>query len=158
MSTDATQPIRTLEERLARSTDRSGPCWIWIGAKRDGYGRLTWAGKRFQSAHRLAWEAVHGPIPAGLLVCHTCDVRACVRPEHLFLGTPGDNARDRERKGRGHDRRGSRNGNARLSVQDVRSIRVALDLGVSQGALARRHAVKQATIWEIAHKKTWVGV
>lgn len=73
------------------------PCILWAGTRNpDGYGKR---GDNY--AHRLAWEAAFGPIPPGLCVLHRCDVRPCVNPEHLFLGTKGDNARDREAKGRG---------------------------------------------------------
>jgi hypothetical protein len=70
-------------------------CWLWEGYVRSGYGRL-----RGKSVHRLAWEEVNGPIPAGLSICHRCDVRLCCNPEHLFLGTNADNNRDMSAKGR----------------------------------------------------------
>jgi hypothetical protein len=56
-------------------------------------------------AHRLAWEEANGPIPAGMYVCHTCDVPACVNVEHLFLGSQSDNMKDMAAKGRHHNQR-----------------------------------------------------
>lgn len=78
---------------------RGKGCWLWgAGCFASGYGAFAWNGKTWR-AHRLMWELTNGPIPAGMHVLHTCDTPACVRPDHLFLGTHGDNMRDRWRKG-----------------------------------------------------------
>lgn len=79
--------------------DRSGVCWIWTGALTSrGYGHL-YAGKTVR-AHRFAFERAHGPLGAGVVVCHRCDNRLCVRPDHLFAGSLSDNMRDMVAKGR----------------------------------------------------------
>lgn len=75
-------------------------CWIWIGGTRsDGYGQLSISGKT-KVAHRVAYELYVGEIPEGMNVCHTCDVKSCVNPNHLFLGTQSDNMYDCVNKGR----------------------------------------------------------
>lgn len=76
------------------------PCVEWQGARTaSGYGNRFRHG-RYVGAHRIAWEETFGPIPEGLCVLHRCDNRPCINPEHLFLGTKGDNIRDAIAKGR----------------------------------------------------------
>lgn len=76
-------------------------CWYWMGqVDRDGYGKVRFNGK-YPTAHRASYEMHIGPISPGLCVCHSCDEPSCVNPDHLWLGTVADNARDREAKGRG---------------------------------------------------------
>lgn len=79
-------------------------CWEWTGPLlHNGYGRFHINGKQVK-AHRASYEEHKGPIPEGLLVCHACDNRKCINPEHLWLGTAKDNAVDRQLKGRGRGR------------------------------------------------------
>jgi hypothetical protein len=91
-------------------------CWEWtasrVGRNRPGggYGQFWCSEKQTQlKAHRVAWEQANGPIPAGMLVCHRCDNPGCVRPDHLFLGTPKDNTVDMVQKGRDWKHAGARN-------------------------------------------------
>lgn len=161
----------TLLERFWARVDRSGECWEWRGQRqRQGYGQLGWAGKRY-AAHRFAWAITNGPIPDGLVVCHRCDNPGCVRPEHLFLGTHRDNARDRVAKGRGsrgedhwtrkHPERmrplsGEQNPAARLRLEQVLEIRRRYaEGGVSMKRLAAEFGVNVTNIFYIVHRKTW---
>jgi hypothetical protein len=77
-------------------------CWLWTASFRiGGYGNFMFRGKPHK-AHRVSWILTHGEIPDGALVCHSCDTPACVRPDHLFLGTHQDNMQDMNAKGRHH--------------------------------------------------------
>lgn len=90
----------TPKTRFWSKVDTSGECWRWLGSKNShGYGDLRIGGIH-KLAHRAAWEFENGTIPSGLFVCHHCDVRDCVRPDHLFLGTNSQNMRDAWKKGR----------------------------------------------------------
>lgn len=76
------------------------PCWEWVASKlSEGYGQF-WTEDGRQLSHRFSWKLEHGFIPDGMDVCHHCDNTQCVRPEHLFLGSPADNQRDCIEKGR----------------------------------------------------------
>lgn len=83
-----------------RITESPTGCWLWNRSHASsGYGDFRMNGKHYL-AHRASYEAFIGPIPVGMWVLHKCDVRSCVNPEHLFLGTNQDNIADSVRKGR----------------------------------------------------------
>jgi hypothetical protein len=87
-------------------------CWEWSAALHGGYGWFNLGGKvrRSDYAHRLAYDLFVGPLTPGLYVCHKCDNRKCVSPEHMYLGTPKDNSHDAINRNRFPDLRGSRRG------------------------------------------------
>lgn len=94
---------RPLEERLYAKVAFTPTCWLWTGCKSpNGYGYICTGGRRGKvvSTHRAAYLVEHGSIPDGLHVLHRCDTRLCVRPDHLYAGTPLQNARDMISRGR----------------------------------------------------------
>jgi hypothetical protein len=143
--------------RLATHTIKSEGCWEWTGARTHGYGRIGYEG-RVILTHRLAYDLAYGSVPSDVDVLHHCDNPACVRPDHLFLGTAKDNAQDMMAKGRGGYRtwRGEENGHAKLTRIQVASIRAEYATGkVSQRNLARQYGMAQTTIGAILRGKTW---
>lgn len=151
-------------ERFWMYVDRSGDCWIWHGTlASNGYGRFSMNGHA-DGAHRYSWQFAHGPIPAGLVVCHRCDNPPCVNPEHLFLGTPADNMADRDAKGRGFKvgqlpsvlrPHGELHYRAKLTADQVREIRSLRIEGHSLSRLASRFGVGKNTIARAAKQQSW---
>lgn len=144
--------------------EKTDGCWLWRGAKSsNGYGNLS-RGGRWLSAHRYSWIMSNGD-PGDMCVLHRCDVRLCVNPDHLFLGTKADNARDRDSKGRGRcfinarsRGKGEDNGNSRLTEQDVGAIKVQLAFGIPQQEIADCFGVTQPVISAINRGRSWSHV
>lgn len=113
-----------------------GPCHIWTGAKRDGYGTINIAGKA-ELAHRVAFKLAEGrwPNPCAL---HHCDTRACVRRTHLFEGTKAENTADMVDKRRGTPRI--------LTDKQVAAVVKRKALGESQASIARSLGVSESLI------------
>lgn len=91
-------PLKTVLDQI--ETDNKTGCWLFKGfITGHGYGRVGTSGKNLL-AHRIVFDRLVKPIPKGLMICHKCDVRNCVNPDHLFLGTARDNVHDMIAKGR----------------------------------------------------------
>lgn len=138
-------------------------CWEWQGSKRGGYGRIT-VGSRTDGtrkvvmAHRLSYELTHGEIPDGYEVCHKCDNRCCVNPDHLFIGTHKDNMDDRDKKGRNISHKGEKNGNAKLSEKDVVDIKAKRANGATFQEIADEYGVHKKTVMDAVNGKNWAGL
>lgn len=115
----------------------------------DGYPRLIVAG-RWQMAHRFVYQMAGRDLPGNMLLCHVCDNRACVNPDHMFVGTIWENLEDRDRKGR--QAKGERNGGAVLTEANVLNI---LSDTRPQTAIAKDYGVAQCTISSIKRGKLW---
>lgn len=134
-----------------------GPCWVWeAGLFNNGYGQFRKERGPKVGAHVMSWEWAFGPIPQGLHVCHACDVRPCVRPSHLWLGTSAENIADRDRKRRGVHQSGEKNPSAKLTRLQVEAIRRRWLTGsVQQKVLSAEYGVSASAISAIVHGKIW---
>jgi hypothetical protein len=141
----------------ARKTES---CWVWTGKIHyRGYGvQPNRRGETY--AHRLAWTLVNGPIPEGMIVMHKCDNPPCVRPDHLMLGTKGENSFDMKRKGRarGSYLGGRRNPAAKLTPEQVAEIRARVGGYGTGRPLAREFGVSPSTITAIKAGRLWKDV
>jgi hypothetical protein len=166
------QQITFNAQRFWEKVDRSGDCWVWTAHRGpQGYGAcyvLRDGAKSQMGAHRVSWMIAHGPIPDGMFVCHRCDNPPCVRPDHLFLGSPRDNSQDAAKKGRmaSGERhttrlhperiaRGARLPQTKLTEDDVREIRRELAASTPERHLARRYGVSKSLIWSIKTRRSW---
>lgn len=159
------------EQRFWSKVDRSGDCWNWTGPlSTRGYGmfHLMVAPKRHKTvlAHRYSWFLSH-PESGDGFVCHRCDNPKCVRPDHLFLGTPADNMHDMMVKGRHvngmvlHPERAARGERvhcAKLRAVDIPEIVLARRRGEKLVDIAKRYGVKHSQIQSVLSGRTWKHV
>lgn len=136
--------------------DHLGDCWLWQRSlNNSGYGSFFFNGI-LTTAHRASWMLFKGEIPEECFVLHVCDIRHCVNPDHLFLGTQSDNVQDMLKKGRAKyiAHHGENNGRARLSAQQVEEIR-ALASRYLHREIAKQYHVARQTISDIVAYRKW---
>jgi hypothetical protein len=147
---------RPLAERFWERVDVAGPddCWEWkLSCFESGYGQWKVKPKNLR-VHRVAYELSKGEIPDGLYVCHTCDNPPCCNPNHLWLGSNTDNQRDCIEKGRKVSPTGEGHGMAKLTAENVASIRAAHPRNTTR-SLALRFDVSQSQIRRIVTRTNW---
>jgi hypothetical protein len=152
------------EEDVARfwsNVDKTGTCWVWTGARnvrRMGYGATSLGGKN-TPAHRASWRLTNGEIPSGMFVCHRCDNPPCVRPDHLFLGTHGENMRDMMSKNRYAKHRDLPRGEAHPGAvwteAMVRAARERVRAGERHADVAKDMGVSKSVVTAAVARKTW---
>lgn len=134
-------------------------CWEWIASKNPkGYGRLNVFGD-VRLAHRLSYEIFNGDSTSGSLVCHLCDNPSCVNPRHLYLGTPQDNSSEMVSKGRHVPVQGEGHFSAKLTEQDVITVRSLYESQeFTRAEISRMYGVDFKTIDSICKRKAWTHV
>lgn len=146
--------------RFWARVEKTPTCWLWSGTgHHNGYARTNFL-RRPVLVHRLSWELHFGQIPAAsehhgtACVLHRCDVRLCVNPAHLFLGSIADNVADMIRKGRRVRVTGEKHHAAKFTKQQVDEIRASSE---PTAVVAARFGVWKTTIADIRRGKTWVA-
>lgn len=140
--------------RFTTKIEKTPTCWIWKGSKfSSGYGEFRFEDER--RAHRVSWLLFRGKIPKGIHILHKCDVKDCVNPEHLFLGTHQDNMRDMVKKGRRPQILGTRHGMSKLTEKDILMIRKLNTKSVSRLDIAKRFNITKENVGYIIRRVTW---
>lgn len=127
-------------------------CWIWLASRHpQGYGTFGIDGKVYY-AHRVSWLIYRGDLPLGMKVCHSCDNEWCVNPEHLWLGSQAENVADSVLKGRARRPQGEEHASAKLTEQDILSIRRDIR---PRSEIAAEYGCTKENIGMIKSGKTW---
>lgn len=149
--------VTPIADRFWRRVAKTDNCWLWTGTRRsDGYGVIQRGrkGEGLVRVHRLSWELAGNVPPAvGMDLCHRCDIRNCVNPAHLFVGTRTDNMEDAVAKGR--TCRGADRPQARLTEEVVRSIRARHASGDRVVDLAREVGVTPSGVYGVLSRRLW---
>lgn len=144
-------------KRFWGHVEKLDSCWEWRGSLNAyGYGRLgiTVDGVKMRyPSHRLSWAIHYGIIPDGMFVCHKCDNRMCVNPEHLFIGTQVENMHDMVKKNR--QSKGEGHGRSKATIKNVIAIRRMRKDGYSFSEIARKFSLSIKGVWLIATGEKW---
>lgn len=163
MAKSGTLPPAIIRDDTARfwsKVNKNGPiheslgtrCWLWTAQCSRGYGRIWLKGSQ-SAAHRYSYELHKGPIPNGMLLCHSCDVRNCVNPEHLWLGSSLENNHDMIDKAR--HAFGVKNPKAKLQESDILEIRRLSQSGMFLKDIAVQYEIAISTVFDIVKRRRW---
>jgi hypothetical protein len=135
----------------------SNDCWEWQGIRfPNGYGCIVIKNHKRALTHRVSYELLHGPIPEGMLILHSCDNPPCCNPAHLRVGTTRDNIADSKGRGRANRARGVDAGQVKLTEADVKSIRSAYTPGIiTMQAIAAQYGVSYSAVHGVISRATW---
>jgi len=152
------QKIEKAKESFEKHVIRKDGCWGWSGAKdQDGYARMSCSPKLCaERAHVASYIIYKGQIPKGMCILHRCDVRECTNPKCLFAAYPKYNSADMVLKDR--QAKGSKNGSSKLNEDQVKEIKVKIDMGIPGAILAKEYNVNNSTISVIKLGKRWKHV
>jgi hypothetical protein len=149
-------------DRFWSKVERGDGCWTWTAATNGRYGLFCVSRRggpfnRRQYAHRCAYTLSHGPLNVGMYVCHRCDNPLCVRPDHLFAGSPADNHWDCRAKGRWVHvpHIGEAHGRALVTVADVRRMRRLHTSGTRISAISVQFGVSETQAHRIVKRQSW---
>ena len=156
--------LGTLEKRFYKKIEKTDYCWVWLGAKTgSGYGVVRGPDSRMMGAHVASYLIHNGPIEVGQQICHICDNKLCVNPNHLFIGTQLDNMHDMISKGRqatgeklNHpSQKGELNSGSKLTEDQVIKEKKLYSEGYRQCEIMRLLGITRANIWAIVHGVSW---
>lgn len=146
--------------RFWSKVERTDGCWLWKGKlNNSGYGSF-YENHTVIGVHRFSYREFVGPLAEGLDVCHSCDTRNCVRPDHLWLGSRAENLEDMTNKGRRVTviavQDGEQNRAAKLTWNLVDQIRDLWAQGKSQKQIEVITGVPRQNVYNVVYNKSWV--
>lgn len=145
---------RPLLERFWEKVNKTTTCWNWIAGKNNyGYGVFGITGTKVKLATHVSFEIENGPIPEGACVLHKCDNRACVNPNHLFLGTRNDNMQDMINKNRAKHPKGEDNHSILKEFEVIEIRNKSIEFSTEE--LSNQYKVSKQTIRDIINYKRW---
>lgn len=147
------RPRIPLSQKIEQSIVRipESGCWIWMkSVNHRGYGHTCLGRGTHISAHRASYEEKYGPIPNGLMALHSCDVRSCVNPDHIFLGTQQDNMTDKVNKKR--QANGEKHGMSKLTKEQAFEAKFGTEKASS---LSKRFGCSATIIRQIRNGDYW---